>query len=148
MLDRTMKELLIELVGLIRGTKAEKKQAIWLAELMETSMLTVFSVLCIGAIVASASAHSDMEFFEENRFFIRCAFPYARALLVGWIAFFMAAKPLLVLVTILAAYQALGLGTSGAEVRHFSHGANQRMGSSARDLQNRGLPDGAAQPAQ
>lgn len=163
--QRTVKELLIDLVGLVRGTKAQKEQSTWLAEMAERSTLAFFCFLCIGAILASASAHSDIEFFEENRVFIRTlgismsaiyigiavekmgvvallwrynvakfivslavsvlvvfsagkassvingvfgidagAFPYARALLAGWIAFSMAAKPLLWLVGVLGLY--------------------------------------------
>jgi hypothetical protein len=165
--QRTIKELLIDLVGLVRGAKSEKERAGWLADLAEKSTLAFFCFLCIGAILASASAHSDVEFFEENRVFIRTlgigmsaiyigiamekmgvvallwryniakfivslavsalvvfsagkassvingvfgidagAFPYARALLAGWIAFSMATKPLLWLVGLLAFCQA------------------------------------------
>lgn len=167
---RTMKELLIELVELARGRKSEKERATWMEELVDRSRVVFLGILCIGAITTSVSAHSDMEFFEENRFFIRSlgigmsaiyigiaiekmglvamvwryniakfivslavsamvvfsagkassvingvfgidasAFPYARALLAGWTAFSMAAKPLLVIVLVLAIGQTLYL---------------------------------------
>jgi|GEM_PF-3419036 len=167
---KTIKELLVELVGLIQSSRFERRRDGWVAKLQETSALVVFGLLCIGTMLAASSSRSDIEWLEDNRVFLRTlsvgmsvvyigvaiermgivamiwrynvakfivslavsvlvvysagrassiinsifgidagAFPYSRAMLAGWIAFSMAAKPLLLLGGLFAAAHACSI---------------------------------------
>lgn len=158
----TLKELLIDVVSLLRAFQHERERAGWMEKLQETSVLIAFGALCVGLMFASTS-RGEFDWLDDHRVLLRTlsvglsaiyigvvvermgivamiwryhiakfiaslavsvlvvysagaassiingifridagAFPYTRAMLTGWLAFSMAAKPLLWLVGLLA----------------------------------------------
>ena len=68
---RTIKELLIDLVGLMQKAHHEKRRDGWTEKLQEKSALLVFGVLCAVTMLAANSRSSDFSWLDDHRAFFR-----------------------------------------------------------------------------